>query len=105
MCSNFDAVYWKGMVRVMKADQKTSTEMSNFKYCLFALGLLTAFGCAADSSTPTISLRKLPENLQKQYEKVQHDQAARAADFFCLAFFIAIFKCSAFTFSGNSRVK
>lgn len=69
----------------MKADQKTSTEMSNFKYCLFALGLLTAFGCAADSSTPTISLRKLPENLQKQYEKVQHELTDRNR---CVAAFV-----------------
>ena len=61
----------------MNTNQKTLAEIGNFKHCIAALGLFAAFACVAESTTPTISLRKLPENLQKQYEKVQPELTER----------------------------
>jgi hypothetical protein len=61
----------------MNTNIKLWTVFGKGKHCLVALGLFAAFACAADSTTPTISLRKLPENLQKQYEKVQPELTER----------------------------
>ncbi len=65
------------MVTLMKYDQKTLRKTSNRKNSIVALALLAAFTCKADSSSPKISLSKLPENLQKQYEKVKHELTDR----------------------------
>jgi len=85
MRCNFVDVYGKGMATFMNTDQSTLAEMGNFKKYIAGLGLFTALACAADTSTPTISLHKLPENLQKQYEKVQHELTERNR---CVAAFV-----------------
>jgi hypothetical protein len=61
----------------MNTNQNTLTGIGHVKHCIVALGLFATFACLADSATPTISLRKLPENLQKQYEKVQPELTER----------------------------
>lgn len=73
------------MGSLMITNHKLWTAIVNGKHFIIALGLFASCAYATESSTPTISLRKLPENLQKQYEKVQPELTERNR---CVAAFV-----------------